>query len=204
MFKGQIAESAHQRTAVEGVGDPEVVALHVAGNALLVHGKFIRIVNKLNAHVLNRLDGSAHFVVQLAFVANAQIHIVLLGFAVKVGDGVEVAGNQRVNAELHAVHRVDGQLAHVDVVPGNRDVVAALAGVHFGEGRVDPDKQVLGKGLVVLGHLELADLAGILPFYCQRKALAGRSLAPCDGGRFPGLCCHCFRLRFSRLCRWSW
>ena len=23
MFKGQIAESAHQRTAVEGVGDPE-------------------------------------------------------------------------------------------------------------------------------------------------------------------------------------
>ena len=202
MFKGQIAESTHQRTAVEGVGDPEVVSLHVAGNALLVHGKFIRIVNQLNAHVLNRLDGSAHFVVQLAFVANAQIHIVLLGFAVKVGDGVEVAGNQRVNAELHAVHRVDGQLAHVDVVPGNRDVVAALAGVHFGKGRVDPDKQVLGKGLVVLGHAQTADLAAVLLFHRQGKALAGRSLAPGDAGCHFGLCCHCFRLRFSHM--WSW
>ena len=178
-----VAEASDNLSPVEGVCDLEIVPFHVVVAPPLVGSEIVALVDQLDGYGSRWLKRVFLRDVLDTVVPEHQVHVILVGLVVEVGDRRDEVRLHRVKAEPCVVDDIQSKVCHIDVCPGDRDfVVIFVVIVPFVladalrfcclERPVHPDEVSLDELPLVIRDLELPDAPGEFLENLVHEALA--------------------------------
>ncbi len=145
--------------AVKRVGDLKLVALDLVPVVFFNRLKGVVCVDQLNRHVVRDVQPVFDGLHLDSTVAVNKADVVFLGPVVPVRHHVDVVRLGRVQTNTGRSHNIQGQLLHVDVAPGDGQVIFFVVSplLRLGQGLVHGNEIVLREAPLEVGQRHLAN-----------------------------------------------